>query len=130
LSVSWSRPMYHANAINVIAEIRLDKSLLNVDIDSRSIILRQLHKTIQVSYVLPKKYGNKWVRFGQREPSFAGEIMVSFIFNPISLKVENAVILKGDSEKATQLINWIRELNLSENMFYWPGMPHAARTYF
>lgn len=128
LRIPWSRPIYHANAINVIAEIRLDKSFL--DVDSGSLLVRRLHKPIQVSYVLPKQYGNKWVRFGQRQPAFAGGIMVSFIFNPLTLKVENAVILEGDSEEATRLIDWIKELNLPENIFYWPNVPYATRTYF
>jgi len=128
LRIPWSQPMYHANAINVIAEIRLDKSFL--DVDSGSLLVRRFHKPIQVSYVLPKQYGNKWVRFGQRQPAFSAGIMVSFVFNPLTLKVENGVILEGDSEEATRLIDWIKELNLPENMFYWPAVPYATRIYF
>ena len=128
LRIPWSRPMYHANPINAIAEIRLDRTFLKVD--SGSLLTRRLHKPIQVSYVLPKQYGNEWVKFAQKQPDFSGGILVSFIFNPLTLKLENAVILEGDTEESTRLIAWIKELDLPENMFYWPGMPYATRTYF
>lgn len=125
--IPWNRAIHNGAVIDVIAEIRLDRFFLKED--NRE-ALRRYHKDVQISYVLPKQFGNKWVRFDEREPEYSGDIMVSFVFNPLTSKVENPVIIKGDLDAAIPLIDWIKELSLPTKFFHWPGIPYASRIYF
>lgn len=127
LQIPWTLPLYHGKTINAIAEIRLDKAFFNLD-DRHS---ARLHRdAIQVSFILPTPYQNKWVRFSKVKPQYPGDVMVSFVFNPITQNVENPIVSHGDSRKATQLIEWLKALDLSSDLFYWSSLPIAKRTYF
>jgi len=127
LRISWSKPHYHGYQMNSIAEIRLDKSYL--DIMDRRLLLKNFFD-VQVSYVLPEHYRNQWVGFSEREPEYPGNIMVSFVFDPTVQKLVNPVILKGEYDDATPLIEWINESNLPGTMFHWKSNPFAKRVYF
>lgn len=129
LNVPWKKPIYHGHPINSIAEIRLQKGFLSID---KLNPVYQFHDFIHLYFALRQPYKNTWVGFVDRETDLPGnpELMVSIIFNPLTLKVENPVIHNGDPEKALQLIDWIESLNLSERMFYWRDMAEAKRTYY
>ena len=127
LRISWSKPYYHGYQMNSIAEIRLDKSYL--DIMDRRLLLKSFFE-VQVSYVLPEHYRNQWVRFSEREPEYPGNIMVSFVFDPTVQKLVDPVILKGEYDDATPLIEWINESNLPGTMFHWKSNPFVKRVYF
>ncbi|MFB5946730.1 hypothetical protein [Albibacterium profundi] len=129
LNVPWKKPIYHANPINAIAEIRLRKGFLSID---KLNPVYRYHDFVRFYFALRQQYKNTWVGFVDREIDLPDnpELMVSVIFNPLTLKVENPVIHNSDPEKAMLLIDWIEKLNLSERMFYWRYMAEAKRTYY
>lgn len=129
LSVPWTKPIYHANPINAIAEISLRKGFRSID---KLNPVYRYHDFVHTYFALRQQYRDSWVGFVDREIDLpdSPELMVSIIFNPVTLKVENPVIHNGDPEKAMGLIGWIEKLNLTESLFYWRTMAEAKRTYY
>jgi hypothetical protein len=127
LKIPWQKPYLRGNQVNSIAEIRLKRSYRNI-VDRH--IMMELYFDMQVSFALPGRFKNQWVRFASEEPEHPGEIMVSFVFNSLTLKVENPIILKGSHDEATPLINWIESRKLPESMFYRHTLRYAKRMYF
>lgn len=127
LRLPWKRPMYRGGPIGVISEIRLEKRFLDEAVFRDS---KVYPKELQSSFVLPEKFGDRWVRFLDRELHFPGDITVSFVLNPATMKLENGVVLNGGSEEANELQDWIIDRNLAEYIFYWGLDPIARRIYF
>lgn len=81
-------------------------------------------------YALSEKYQNNWVKFEKDWKTRTNEISVSFVFNPLTLQLENPIILNGNIKKAKEFIAWLESLDLSTDKFYWKDHPYATRTYF
>ncbi len=129
LAISWAQPIYQALPLGAVAEIRLEKRFLDQNV-FRAERPKRWNALIPNSYVLPEKYKNQWVRFSEQMPEVLGRVTVSFVVQPSSTELKSRITLNGDPEEASQLMDWINDLNLFEKNRNWRDYLYPKRIYF
>jgi hypothetical protein len=131
LRISWNPSIYNGAQIATIVDIRLDRIrfMRNNEVLSREDRIREINN-VTFAYALSKKYQNNLVKFESYQKKLTGEICVSLVFNPLTSKLENPVILNGNTDEAKKFITWLKGLYWHPNKFYRPAFPYATRSYF
>lgn len=128
MKIRWYPGMHTARPVKTMLKVRLNKADFlagNLTDD-----VWRTDKNIVSSFVLPDKYGNRWVRFEKDRSKVYGNVVVSFVFNPVTGCLENPMIHQGKVGEATEFLHWLDKQRWDPHQFYWEDHPYAQRSYF
>lgn len=126
--IGWIPGIYYGYPMRAIVRIRIDKEFVLAKQEPNT--WRYLRDWVRTSYVLPDQYQGKWVRLEKDTPKPSGQTVVSFIFNPVTLQMENPVIHQGPVAEAKEFVTWLEKRQWDTKLFYWKEWPYAIRSYF
>lgn len=128
-SMRWTTGLYYGYPMkNAVVRIQMDTAFMLAKAEPN----KWYHPRdwVSVSRMLPDYYQGKWVRFEKDTPMPSGQTVVSFIFNPVTLKMENPVIHRGKASEAWEFVAWLEKREWNARLFYWRDYPYATRSYF
>lgn len=123
--ISWSPTIYYGKLRNFIVSFKLSNSIFNKTKWS------DLEWDYEEVSFLDDKFQGQIVRFEENNSKLPeGKVLLSFVFNPMTNKLENPFIHRGDLQQGKDLIQWMEKYDYSEIPFYWDDFPEAKRIYF
>ena len=123
--ITWSPGVYVARPATIMVHIQLDRAAaLSGTAPSEA------GNDIRFTYVVPVQYKGKWVQWEKDGYKVSGRTIVSFIFNPVTLRMESPLIHSGTIDEANALIAWLSKQPWKPTDVYWKATPYATRSYF
>jgi|GEM_PF-1371937 len=128
LVIPWTPGIYYAWPVINLVSISVDKSLVYPsNLPTGYAYYDQVFK---IENVLQEKYKNQPVLYKNDQPKPEGRLVVSFVLNLMTGKLEHPLIHEGDIDEAGSFITWLEGLQRSEYPFYWSPLFQATRSYF
>ena len=128
-SIRWTTGIYYGYPVkNAVVRIQVDTAFMLAEAEPNK--WYHFREWVSVSRMLPDYYQGKWVRFEKDTSMPNGQTVVSFIFNPVTLKMENPVIHRGKASEAWEFIAWLEKREWNARLFYFGDYPYATRSYF